>query len=65
MIRRFSGEDGREWMLQQELLIALDSLARHEPALLSGSLTLQLGQLLLLLTGELASEAELNPIDAF
>ena len=65
MIRRFSGEDGREWMLQQELLLALDSLARHEPALLSGSLTLQLGQLLLLLTGELASEAELNPIDAF
>jgi phosphorylase kinase alpha/beta subunit len=65
MIRRFSGEDGREWMLQQELLLALDSLARHEPALLSGSLTLQLGQLLLLLTGELASEAGLNPIDAF
>ena len=65
MIRRYSGEDGREWMLQQELLLALDSLARHEPALLSGSLTLQLGQLLLLLTGELASEAELNPIDAF
>ena len=65
MIRRYSGEDGREWMLQQELLLALDSLARHEPALLSGSLTLQLGQLLLLLTGELASEAGLNPIDAF
>ena len=65
MIRRFSGEDCREWMLQQELLLALDSLARHEPALLSGSLTLQLGQLLLLLTGELASAAALNPIDAF
>ena len=65
MIRRFSGEDGREWMLQQELLLALDSLARHEPSLLSGSLTLQLGQLLLLLTGELASERELSPIDAF
>jgi phosphorylase kinase alpha/beta subunit len=65
MIRRFSGEDGREWMLQQELLLALDGLARHEPSLLSGSLTLQLGQLLLLLTSELASEADLNPIDAF
>ncbi|MEB3354395.1 MAG: glycoside hydrolase family 15 protein [Cyanobacteriota bacterium] len=65
MIRRFSGEDGREWMLQQELLLALDGLARHEPTLLSGTLTLQLGQLLLLLTGELASEADLNPIDAF
>ena len=65
MIRRFSGEDGREWMLQQELLLALDGLARHEPDLLSGSLTLQLGQLLLLLTSELAAAGELSPIDAF
>ncbi len=65
MIQRFSGEDGREWMLQQEVLLALDGLARHEPSLLSGSLTLQLGQLLLLLTSELASEADLHPIDAF
>jgi phosphorylase kinase alpha/beta subunit len=65
MIRRFSGEDSRDWMLQQELLLALDGLARHEPALLSGSLTLQLGQLLLLLTGELAAEADLSPIDAY
>jgi len=30
-------------MLQQELLLALDGLARLEPNLLSGSLTLQLG----------------------
>jgi phosphorylase kinase alpha/beta subunit len=65
MIRRFSGEDAREWMLQQELLLAIDSLARLEPSLLSGSLTVQLGQLLLLLTSELASEANLNPSDAF
>jgi phosphorylase kinase alpha/beta subunit len=65
MIRRFSGEDAREWMLQQELLLAIDSLARLEPSLLSGSLTVQLGQLLLLLTSELASEANLCPSDAF
>ena len=65
MIRRFSGEDGREWMLQQELLLALDGLCRHEPDLLRGSLTLQLGQLLLLLTSELAAEDELSAIDAF
>jgi len=65
MIRRFGGEDGREWMLQQELLLALDGLARLEPDLLSGSLTLQLGQLLLLLTGELAAELDLSPSDAF
>jgi phosphorylase kinase alpha/beta subunit len=65
MIRRFSGEDGRERMLQQELLLALDGLARLEPDLLSGSLTLQLGQLLLLLTGELAAESDLPPSEAF
>ena len=65
MIQRFSGEDGREWMLQQELLLALDGVARREPALLSGSLTLQLGQLLLLLTSELAGERDLTPIEAF
>lgn len=65
MIKRFSGEDGRERMLQQELLLALDGLVRREPDLLNGSLTLQLGQLLLLLTGELATEADLSPIDAF
>jgi phosphorylase kinase alpha/beta subunit len=65
MIQRYSGEDGREWMLQQELLLALDGVARREPALLSGSLTLQLGQLLLLLTSELAGERDLTPIEAF
>ena len=65
MIRRFGGEDGREWMLHQELLLALDGLARLEPDLLSGSLTLQLGQLLLLLTGELAAEEDLLPSEAF
>jgi phosphorylase kinase alpha/beta subunit len=65
MIRRFGGEDGREWMLQQELLLALDGVARLEPQLLSGSLTMQLGQLLLLLTGELAAEANLDPGEAF
>jgi phosphorylase kinase alpha/beta subunit len=64
-IRRFGGEDGREGMLQQELLLALDGLARHEPNLLSGSLTLQLGQLLLLLTSELAAAADLSPSEAF
>ncbi|MEB3261726.1 MAG: glycoside hydrolase family 15 protein [Cyanobacteriota bacterium] len=65
MIRRFSGEDGRDWMLQQELLLALDGMARHEPAVLSGSLTLQLSQLLLLLTSELAAAANISPIDAY
>ncbi|MBM5793538.1 MAG: phosphorylase kinase [Cyanobacteria bacterium K_DeepCast_0m_m1_088] len=65
MIQRYSGEDGREWVLQQELLLALDGLARRDPNLLSGSLTLQLGQLLLLLTSELAGERNLCPSEAF
>jgi phosphorylase kinase alpha/beta subunit len=30
MIRRFSGEDGREWMLQQELLLALELASERE-----------------------------------
>ncbi len=64
-IRRFSGEDGREWMLQQEILLALESLARLDPTLLSGSLTLQLGQLMLLLTSELAADNNLPPSEAF
>jgi phosphorylase kinase alpha/beta subunit len=64
-IRRYGGEDAREGMLQQELLLALDGLARHEPNLLSGSLTLQLGQLLLLLTSELAAAEDRSPSDAF
>ncbi|PWL21918.1 MAG: phosphorylase kinase [Synechococcus sp. XM-24] len=65
MIRLYSGEDSREWVLQQELLLALDGLARRDPALLSGSLTLQLGQLLLLLTSEVAGEQNLSPSEAF
>ncbi|MDA1157295.1 MAG: glycoside hydrolase family 15 protein [Cyanobacteria bacterium] len=65
MVRRYSGEDSREWVLQQELLLALDGLARRDPALLSGSLTLQLGQLLLLLTSEVAGEQNLSPSEAF
>nr|WP_225323182.1 glycoside hydrolase family 15 protein [Synechococcus sp. RSCCF101] len=65
MMRRFGGEDGRECMLQQELLLALDGLARQQPDLLDGTLTLQLGQLLLLLTGELAGERDLSADAAF
>tara|TARA_B100002051_G_scaffold272102_1_gene308111 strand:- start:1378 stop:4578 length:3201 start_codon:yes stop_codon:yes gene_type:complete len=65
LIERTSGKDARERMLEQELLLALDGVARREPTLLKGSLTLQLGQLLLLLTSELASEHELSQDEAF
>ncbi len=64
-MRRFSGEDGRETLLQQELLLALEGLARQRPALLDGTLTFQLGQLLLLLTSELAAERKLTSSEAF
>ena len=40
-------------------------MARREPALLKGSLTLQLGQLMLLLTSELAVEKTLSQDEAF
>ena len=65
LIERTCGNDGRERMLQQELLVALDGLARREPEKLKGTLTLQLGQLLLLLTSELASERQLSQDEAF
>lgn len=64
-IVRTSGIDSRERMLEQELLLAIDSVARREPALLKGSLTLQLGQLMLLLTSELAVERSLSQDEAF
>ena len=52
-------------MLEQELLLALDGVVRRELSLLRGSLTLQLGQLLLLLTSELAAERQLTQDEAF
>ena len=64
-IARTSGTDSRERMLEQELLLALDSIARRQPTLLKGSLTLQLSQLLLLLTSELAVEQRLSQDEAF
>ena len=65
LIDRTSGKDARERMLEQELLLALDAIARREPGLLKGSLTLQLGQLLLLLTSEVAVERNLSQDEAF
>jgi phosphorylase kinase alpha/beta subunit len=65
LIERTCGNDGRERMLQQELLVALDGLARREPEKLKGTLTLQLGQLLLLLTSEIAAERQLSQDEAF
>ena len=65
LIDRTCGNDGRERMLQQELLLALDGIARREPSMIRGSLTFQLGQLLLLLTSELAAEQQCSQDEAF
>lgn len=65
LIEQTCGSDGREWMLQQELLLALDGIARREPDMIRGSLTFQLGQLMLLLTSELAAERQLSQDEAF
>ena len=65
LIRQTCGQDARESSLQQELLLALDGLARRQPQLLKGTLTLQLGQLLLLLTSELAAERQCSQDEAF
>ena len=65
LMRRTCGRDARESSLQQELLLALDGLARRQPHLLKGTLTLQLGQLLLLLTSELAAERQCSQDEAF
>lgn len=64
-IRRTCGHDTREQALQQELLLALDGIARREPQRLSGTLTLQLGQLMLMLTSELAAETGRSQDEAF
>jgi len=64
-IRRTCGNDTREQALQQELLLALDGIARREPQMLSGTLTLQLGQLMLMLTSELATESHRSQDEAF
>ena len=65
LIQSTSGQDAREHMLEQEILLALDGISRRKPTLLKGSLTMQLGQLLLLLTSELASEQTLSQDEAF
>ena len=65
LIRRTCGRDARESSLQQELLLALDGLARRQPQILKGTLTLQLGQLLLLLTSELAVEHQCSQDEGF
>ncbi|HEY5704690.1 MAG TPA: glycoside hydrolase family 15 protein [Terrimicrobiaceae bacterium] len=64
-IARFSREDVCERVLAQEILLGLDGLAKLEPELLRGFLTLRVGYLILLLTAEVAAEFRLTQDEAY
>lgn len=64
-IRAFAGEDVREIVLAQEILIFLGLLIKTEPQLFEGLLTLRVNYLVLLATSELAAELSLRQDEAF
>ncbi|MFH7241364.1 MAG: glycoside hydrolase family 15 protein [Spirulina sp.] len=64
-IRTFCGDDVRDHVLTQEVLIDLSLLIKAEPTLFDGLLTLRVGYLLLLLTSELAREDNLPQDEAY
>ena len=63
-VRAFGGEDVRDHVLTQELLIYLGLLIRAEPALFGRLMTLRVGYLIRLMTGELAAEMGVRPEEA-
>ncbi|HEY9881962.1 MAG TPA: glycoside hydrolase family 15 protein [Leptolyngbyaceae cyanobacterium] len=64
-INTFCGEDERDPVLTQEILVYLSVLIKTEPKLFDGLMTLRVGYLILLLTSELAREGELAQADAY
>lgn len=64
-IDRFCGEDIRDRVLTQEILIYLGILIRSEPQLFDGLLTLRVGYLILLITSELAQETTVTQDEAY
>ncbi|MGE5659800.1 MAG: glycoside hydrolase family 15 protein [Actinomycetota bacterium] len=64
-IRHFCGEDIRDRVLTQEILIYLGLLIKAEPKLFKGLLTLRVSYFILLLTTELARELELSQNEAY
>ncbi|MGB7445147.1 MAG: glycoside hydrolase family 15 protein [Coleofasciculaceae cyanobacterium] len=64
-INKFCGEDLRDRVLTQEILIYLSTLIKSEPDLLDGLLTLRVNYLILLLTSELATELGLTQDEAY
>ena len=64
-ICQFCGEDIRDRVLTQEILIYLGLIINSEPALLEGLLTLRVGYLILLLTSELAQASGIAQDEAY
>lgn len=65
IIAQFCGEDIRDRVLTQEILIYLAILIRAEPHLFKGLLTLRVGYLILLMTSELGRELGLTQDEAY
>jgi phosphorylase kinase alpha/beta subunit len=64
-IRQFCGEDIRDRVLTQEVLIYLGLLIKAEPQLFKGLLTLRVSYFILLLTSELARELQVTQNEAY
>lgn len=64
-IREFCGEDVRDRVLTQEILIYLGLLIKAEPQLFKGLLTLRVSYFILLLTSELARELRVTQNEAY
>ncbi len=64
-INAFCSDDERDRPLTQEILVYLSVLIKSEPELFKGLLTLRVGYLILLLTGELAREQGIPRDEAY
>ena len=64
-IDRFCGEDIRDRVLSQEILMGLGVLIRTEPRLFKGFLTLRTSYFILLLVSELGRDLLLTPDEAY
>jgi phosphorylase kinase alpha/beta subunit len=64
-INAFCSDDERDRPLTQEILVYLSVLIKSEPELFKGLLTLRVGYLILLLTGELAREQNIPRDEAY
>lgn len=64
-ITQFCGDDEREHVLTQELLLYLATLIKTEPKLFGGMLTLRVGHMLLLLVNQISRQQSVTQGEAF